>query len=235
MAIKKLYTNGDSWTYGQELGDGFPDELDYKFYNTWPWFLSRHMKIPQVINDGLGGGSCDRIFRKTVDYIKSQDTIEDTIFVLGWTSEERFEWPSKVKKVFHDGWKEDYWEEINYISMLFSTEISNIGNSREYTDTIMRLNGLRNKWFRIREYDADLKKVEQYVYILNELVKGKGSKIYHFWALGEPIQQHSIFPKTLIDIVIEKEWSVCTHRHPTEETQQKIADIIYDKIQSTAK
>ena len=60
--------------------------------------------------------------------------------------------------------------------MLFSTEISNIGNSREYTDTIMRLNGLRNKWFRIREYDADLKKVEQYVYILNELVKGKGSK-----------------------------------------------------------
>ena len=33
----------------------------------------------QLINDSLGGGSCDRMFRKTVDYIRSKDTIEDTM------------------------------------------------------------------------------------------------------------------------------------------------------------
>ena len=46
MAIKKLYANGDSWSYGQELGDNLPDELDYKFYNSYSWFLFQRMKIP---------------------------------------------------------------------------------------------------------------------------------------------------------------------------------------------
>ena len=27
MAIKKLYANGDSWTYGQELNDDLPGRI----------------------------------------------------------------------------------------------------------------------------------------------------------------------------------------------------------------
>ena len=49
--IKTLYANGDSWTFGQELRDNDPDHLTYKFYNTWPWHLREHMKIPTVVND----------------------------------------------------------------------------------------------------------------------------------------------------------------------------------------
>ena len=236
MAIKRLYVNGDSWTYGQELGDELPDELDHKFYNTWPWFLSQRMNIPQLINDALGGGSCDRIFRKTVDFIKSKDTLKDTIVILGWTSAERFEWPTKYKRIFHNGTEQDFWEEITYVSMMFSQDVAQSDpDYREYMDTIARLNGLKNKWFRIREYEADLKKVEQYVYILDELVKAKGGKIYHFWALGDTIPQYNLFDDNVMAITTNNKWPMCKHRHPTEETHQKIADIIYDAIQNKEK
>lgn len=236
MAIKKLYANGDSWSFGAELGDNLPDELDYKFYNSWPMFLSQRMGIPQVINDSLGGGSCDRIFRKTVEYIKSQDTIEDTVFILGWTSEERFEWPSKTNVRFHDGFKDDYWEDVVYISMMFSNEISHGPHAdSEHIDTIARLNGLKNKWFRLRDYEGDLKKVENYVYILDELVKAKGGQIYHFWVLGTPLPKYNLFNTTLSAITERNQWPRQKHKHPNEETQQKIADTIYDAIQSKRK
>ena len=63
--MKTLYVNGDSWTYGQELRDDTTDDLSYKFYNTWPWHVAQHFQIPQLVNEGQGGGSNDRIFRKT--------------------------------------------------------------------------------------------------------------------------------------------------------------------------
>jgi len=236
MAIKKLYANGDSWSFGAELGDNLPDELDYKYYNSWPMFLSQRMKIPQVINDSLGGGSCDRMFRKTVDYIRSQDTIEDTMFVLGWTSEERFEWPSKIKHTFHDGFDNDYWEDITYISMLFSNELSYGPNAdSQHIDTVSRLNGLKNKWYRVRDYEGDLLKVKDYVYTLDELINAKGGQIYHFWVLGTPIPKYNLFDDTVNSIVERKQWPRKHHKHPNEETQQKIADIIYDAIQNRGK
>lgn len=235
MAIKKLYANGDSWTYGQELGDNLPDELDYKFYNSWPWWLAQRMNIPQVVNDSLGGSSCDRIFRRTIDYIKNQKDISDTVFILGWTSAERFEWPTTKKLTHHNGYSDDEWEEVHWISMLFSNDVSASGHERTWHDKLARINQFKNKWFRIRDYQADLNKVEQYIYILNELIKEKNSTVYHFWALGQPIQKYNILDESLIKIADKKQWSREKYGHPTVESHQKIADIIYDKIQNTAK
>jgi hypothetical protein len=242
MAFKKLYVNGDSWTYGQELGDDRIDELDYKFYNTWPWHLSQRMEIPQLINDGLGGGSCDRIFRTTVEYIKSQVTIEDTIFVLGWTSRERFEWPLMDTLTHHNGTDLEKHEYLKYVSVLFSQEVSPWTtypgeNLLEATieDKVARLNALKNKWFRIREYEADTEKVEQYLYILDELVNAKGGEIYHFWALENPILKYSILKDSLMSITRKNGWSLCQKDHPDETTHKKIADIIYNGIENKRK
>ena len=232
MAVKKLYANGDSWTYGQELNDDQPGELDYKFYNTWPWWLAQRMDIPQVINDSLGGCSCDRIFRTTLNYIKSQKDISDTIFVLGWTSPERFEFPLVKKESYHDGYHTNTWEEIHYLCMLFSSPLVPVvdGDKREWNDKIARLNQLKDRWFRLRDYEVDKEKVKQYIYILNELVHLKGSKIYHVWALGNIEKEYSVLPCTLNELTTKNNWPRLPHRHPTVESHQKIADTIYDAI-----
>ena len=72
MPIKLLYTTGDSWTYGEELGDVTAvDNLNHKFYNSWPWHVSQHYNIPQLINDARGGGSNARMYRRTIEFLQS--------------------------------------------------------------------------------------------------------------------------------------------------------------------
>ena len=88
---------------------------------------------------------------------------------------------------------------------------------------------------RVRDYEGDLLKVKDYVYTLDELINAKGGQIYHFWVLGTPIPKYNLFNDTVNAIVERKQWPRKHHKHPNEETQQKIADIIYDAIQNRGK
>ena len=240
MALKKLYANGDSWTYGQELGEipYRPDELDYKFYNTWPWWLAQRMKLPQVINDSKGGGSCDRIFRTTVNYIKNHEDLSDTLFVIGWTSAERWEFSLLNNYDFHNGTEIETHPYLHYVDLMYNNVLS-VNGDPSWTDKMTRLQGLKNKWFRIREYEADLEKVRQYIYIITQLVESKGGTVHHMFALGDykhlELVDNNLLPYTLLMLVQQKGWSVKQHSHPTEETQQKIADTIYDALQKKRK
>lgn len=92
---KLLYACGDSWTAGEEIPATSPTGDVDRYYNTWPWFLCQELDIPMCINEGAGGGSNLRIFRKTNDFILGWigkgKSVNDLMIVIGWTIPERTE------------------------------------------------------------------------------------------------------------------------------------------------
>ena len=86
--IKKLYTIGDSWTYGWDL----PGSNDYKVHKkgAWPTLLAREFNC-ELINAAWGGGSNDWMFRKTIEWVCSQDNLDEVIVIVGWVEPNRRE------------------------------------------------------------------------------------------------------------------------------------------------
>ena len=80
--IKKLYTIGDSWTYGDELVN--PKE------DSWPSVLSKELGC-ELVNDAECGGSNDWMFRKTIEWVCSQDILDDVSVIVGWSEPNRRE------------------------------------------------------------------------------------------------------------------------------------------------
>ena len=135
--MKTLYVNGDSWTYGQELRDDTTDDLSYKFYNTWPWHVAQHFQIPQLVNEGQGGGSNDRIFRKTIDYIRNyKGKPSELLVIVAWTTYERLELPVAVKRKHDNGYTK--WEslDIEYTSMLMN-DIPDVKTGNDINDKLI--------------------------------------------------------------------------------------------------
>jgi|TARA_Y100000310_G_scaffold205828_1_gene206183 hypothetical protein len=89
MDYKFLFTNGDSWTWGQGLQE---DQPDGKPRGQWPDVLGKKMKS-EVINLAECGSSNERICRTTIQWIcDNQEKIKDTFFIIGWTISDRWEW-----------------------------------------------------------------------------------------------------------------------------------------------
>ena len=70
MKVKRLYTIGDSWTYGHDLEN--PKE------QSWPTLLSREFDC-ELMNNAENGGSNDWMFRKTVEWVSEHKNFDDTI------------------------------------------------------------------------------------------------------------------------------------------------------------
>ena len=112
-----LYTNGCSWTVGNELE--FDEELfnayvsahtpynmvDYYNQYNWTSYLGKKLNANTIINDSIGAGSNQRMIRKTIDFILnlSSEEQKDLIVVLGWTSAERHEIYVEDKRI--RGWQ----------------------------------------------------------------------------------------------------------------------------------
>jgi len=86
--IKKLYTIGDSWTYGW----GLPGSNDYKVHkkDAWPTLLSQEFNC-ELINESWGGAPNDWMFRKTIEWVSFQENLDDTILIVGWSEPNRRE------------------------------------------------------------------------------------------------------------------------------------------------
>jgi hypothetical protein len=102
--MKYLYVNGCSMSEGacmvhpNEDNEHLPNpSVDYE--NRWSALLSNEIGLIEV-NEALHGGSNDRILRKTLDWcLDNQDKIKDTLFVIGWTLNDRFElWDDYEKR-----------------------------------------------------------------------------------------------------------------------------------------
>ena len=88
MIVKKLYTIGDSWTYGWGLSGPNKYKVDKK--DAWPTLLSQEFNC-ELINAAWGGGSNDWMFRKTIEWVCSQDNLDEVIVIVGWVEPNRRE------------------------------------------------------------------------------------------------------------------------------------------------
>ncbi len=92
---KILYTIGDSWTYG--------DELKNPKGESYPYLLSKKLNC-ELVNDAVCGGPNDWMFRKTIEWVCSQDNLDDVIVIVGWCSVNRRE---ENYKIYHGAYQDD--------------------------------------------------------------------------------------------------------------------------------
>jgi hypothetical protein len=185
MSVKLLYTNGDSWTYGEELGDSNdPNEQSYKFYNSWPWHIKENYNIPQLINDARGGGSNDRIFRRTTDFIRSMKCKpEECVIVVAWSSAERTEFGFLAQQ--HPSIGEDLWDERQFFNWHVGADPKdwsiNPKGIRSPEDENMRV--LWKSYTMLKHPIVDQPHLSMLMYSLQEICKSKGIKLYQFQGL----------------------------------------------------
>jgi len=96
--MKHLYANGDSSTHGDELGvideNGTYDK-EYRNTHCYVGQLAKLYNLDEYFNDSVGGGSNDRIYRRTLkfvsEWIASGRSPEDLFVVIGWSNASRTE------------------------------------------------------------------------------------------------------------------------------------------------
>lgn len=146
--MKRLITNGDSWTYGSELRDPkLVAELDlnnpsdvrkmldldfdslnhpYRIANTWTTHLANRFHA-EAINLGYPASNNNLIAERTMDYICANNLYGNQNFVvIGWTAPERNDYymdfsPSLSRRqiFFNSLDKETHPPAIDYLKMYF--------------------------------------------------------------------------------------------------------------------
>ena len=96
--MKTLYTNGDSWTQGDELGLPYVEHQTeaVELYWSWPWQLHKLLGTSICVNEARKGTSNERIFRRTTNFINNyskKHNVEDLTVVVCWTTLDRWEIP----------------------------------------------------------------------------------------------------------------------------------------------
>lgn len=235
-----LYTNGDSWTYGEGLKEEqHPfNEQSYKFYNTWPWHVKEHYNIPQLINDARGGGSNARMYRRTIEFIQNYDgDLSKVAIIIGWTSSERQEVPVPVEVWSEDGVNPFEWTERQHWAWSHSS-----------TDTVdveiidRRLPEFSKTITLLKHPSVDMPITRNLMWGLQEICKANNIKLYQFMALHcaefEPndpdydtvltknIKYYT--PSFLSQVRDVKDLLKC--RHPNKLGHKKIADFVIEKI-----
>ena len=111
--MKYLYTNGCSFTEGVDLENPLKER--------WSKRLSENLSL-KGINEGLGGGSNQRIMRKTIDWIVSNpNKIRETLFVIQVTYPSRYETYDENKDTFErENWTGlNSYEDITFRYILY--------------------------------------------------------------------------------------------------------------------
>jgi hypothetical protein len=107
--IKKLYTIGDSWTYG--------DELKNPKKECWPSVLSRELDC-ELINQAAPAGPNDWMFRKTIEWVCTQKDVSNTLVIVAWSEpnrrEENYKFIVYGKKLWYKVMKHFYNNELAY-------------------------------------------------------------------------------------------------------------------------
>lgn len=237
--MKCLYANGDSWTFGEELNDGAPDNFTFKYYNTWPFLLSQKLDIPICVNEALGGGNNDRIVRKTIafilDWVKREQDPKNLLVVLGWTGPERFE--VNFKSITGN----------TMFASFTPTGIFNYTPKNVDDETNKLLEQFRECYYRLEEEDAANERFFNQMLQMRLFCKGLGISYYDFLAFSKlhakclrkmeklHIKDHwknfnSDF--TFRDLLMREGWGIQQHGHPSKNAHAKWADILAEKIQA---
>lgn len=227
--MNTLYANGDSWTHGDELPNrAVIDHTSYRYYNSWPWMLSRKLNIPVCVNDARGGAGNLRIFRRTNEYIfrwlNSGRSVDDLLIVVGWSTPER--------------------TEIGEGPGIYSMQVQ---GPLYFTDLPRDETSIENYHKSFYEiYSDSYGEILTAIYMVNLrlLCKSLGIKYFDFVAIGKQPQhwQEHINSKWNIELenmymkgtwsseVYNKKWPKHEFGHPTKETHEIWSDILAKEL-----
>jgi hypothetical protein len=231
MKKKYLYSNGDSWTYGEEIGlDDMQQHLNEKYYNSWPWFLSQELDIPICINEAAGAGSNDRIYRKTYQFIKEYinkgKNPKELMIVIGWTTPERTEVGMSVND-----------DDVEYVRI---TAHSVLNTSNNLSKMVMGdIEKYRNYFLNLYSENSGIQKQLMYMDNLRFLCKELDIDYYDFIAIGYwppkivnkarnlKIKLKNFYSNdSFNNSVVSNNWDTYPLKHPTPETHKKWANVL---------
>lgn len=107
----KLFTNGCSFTWGDEIvenelgnpyDDSNKDHVEFREKSIWSYSLHEKLKTEQLNNNSTCGASNQRIVRTTLDFftdkIEKGENLKDYIAVIQWTDLSRAELYSDLRQ-----------------------------------------------------------------------------------------------------------------------------------------
>lgn len=221
--MKVLYSNGDSWTYGDEFPKSSTMDEVNRHYTVWPQTLASLMNIPLVVNEAVSSGNNHRIFRKTtnfiLDWVGKKKTTNDLFIVLGWTTPERAE-------VAVDG---------KYCKITSNGVVdSNLKNLYTYQKLYY---GFYN------DHEGMLTQI-RYMQTLRFICKSLGIRYYDFICLSGDPNEYNILSIERYGITLDNFYSKSTwlnhvylnnlpvHKkgHPTVETHNEWASVLFREL-----
>jgi hypothetical protein len=199
--IDTLYINGCSWSAGDEIecdalfeeylkknnlsfmkgdkrkiisNDNEHDLIDInKYYNLFNYgsVIVNKLKIQNYINDALGGGSNERIVRKTTQFLFNypKDKLKDLLVIIGWTSFDRNEiFLKKYKRWERFNPNHEFIDTLEYPSEYTDLEIKFLNNYHE--DYVLKIHS---------EYER-ITTLYQQKYLLSNLLDNLNVKYLFF-------------------------------------------------------
>lgn len=109
----KLWTFGDSFTYGQGClpGDEYYEYTDPHTESTWPTIVSTKLQLEEV-NKGLPGNSTPYIIKQVIDNLSNFNT-DDTVILSSTHSTRTVLFNRRLKKIQPVATEIVYWQDLN--------------------------------------------------------------------------------------------------------------------------
>jgi len=205
--MKYLYANGCSWTC-----DG---------PKPWPSFLGEKLSV-EVINDSKGGGSNDRIFRTTTNFlVENQDILNELIVVIGFT------WPTRLEYLEYteDGpkYKNVTWENEKALWPYYLWNESTIDSNHPRDPYFKKLS--KNIIINLHKHLLELDIPHLFFFIPYDI---RSSSTWSEKELNYLNMQNFIFDVCFEELKIDQVSDKDTH--PGIKSHEKMANYIYEII-----
>lgn len=208
-----LYTNGCSFTYG--------DDLKTPNIHAWPYVLAQKLNM-SLKNDAISGSSNCRIYRKTLNFLFNNESIKEQLFIIiGWSSNLRIEYYNN-KPISYA------WTSVNYLPLLKTyrdfNETKNTVFLNKYIESLFYYNPyiLKNNLFNI----LNIKNIKYLFFnVFNEPFLYKEKKYIY-----DNYNKNQYRDYVFYDFIYRNKYPIGLTLHPLEEGHEAWANILYDYI-----
>jgi hypothetical protein len=223
--MKKLYVNGCSFVWG--------DELENREKEAFPFLLEKKLNC-ELINDSKCGASNERILRTTL----SRD-LSDSFVIIGWSSLFRYEY-------FEDGWETIYTQnqvpylKVEWFIMNFINQVLALQNYLKYYNIpffffLSMSKNYQGRWKGIAS--ATREHIKEW---FDKFWKDINNKPVETWLDGydnwfkfiDEDTFPSLFNTDLVfrDYIINNGGGLLKRAHPSKESHQLWANYLYDEV-----
>jgi len=273
---RTLYVNGCSWTSGNEIECDikfieYLNNNNLKISKTnnwsivneknvhvanisdlwnefnWSGIISKKLNIQNLINESVGGGSNDRIFRMTYDFLLKypKEKRNELLLIIGWTCSDRRE--IYLEQI--DSWERfnptySFTETLDYtksnIDKNYKIELDNL-----HKDFIMLLHNdyeCTHRYFQQVYYLSNLLENLNIKYVFfnsfspyggglkNDIIKNKFINDVEWYDNNE-----NIINQTMMEFVLKNEYPVAPFKHPMIDAHYNWAIFLMNYLQKIYK